>query len=750
MSGSSDNIRFVASISQKRSRDEREEEKKEPDKLEEELQEDDSKPSPKLLKSSSGSVSVSSNRLAAARPSAAFRVKKLTSEYSDSRRTNDEIHSSIIFGPVLKSIIDTPQFQRLRGLKQLGTAEFVYCNATHNRFEHSLGVAHLAKLMCEKIRHEQRGLQCTPRDVLCVELAGLFHDGGHGPFSHIFEGFVKQHKEKLQNSNSAYKDLYNNWPNLPPDWGHEHASLMMFNAALAHLGLAVDLQNLDEPLKQIGDGIDARTMRVFEEGVESDIDILTSRDFVFVQECITGEPLPEVERLHGEGFHGRTGEHQEWLYDIVNNRRSSLDVDKIDYYARDQCRALGKPGELDNVMIENAVVAWAKCTEPEGSCGKCRSRKHHSGMHLMICYPEKMLASCADFFKTRRRLHKTIYQHKTTDAVALMIKDIFLKADPYFLVPTSLAGGPSTASVTVSANHDQGQQQLQCDSLPLSRIMMHPTSFLRAKDAIVEQIAMTTDPNLAEARKLVYRLNCRDLYKCVASRTLRCHSEETHRKIWAMKEIEITKAMLTFRGKHGDGEGDDDGDDGDNDGSSNEVTADDFVIYKSDIHHGLKDKNPLIQMRFVEKAKLNKLRSAEYRDLPEAGAVDVDECELHLPPVLQACCLRIYCRDPAKCDLVLHYFNLFWDDGTQEMATTAELDPEEEHRQPAVLSQELSDDEGGNNDHHHDDNGVGDVDGDGSHHFNGNRNIHSPVPNQQADDGTPKSITPVRYKQTDV
>jgi len=109
-----------------------------------------------------------------------FRLTKLKAEYSDTRRTNDEIHSSIILGPVVKTLVDTPQFQRLRGLKQLGTAEFVYCNATHNRFEHSLGVAHLAKSLCEIIKSRQPGLKCTAKDVLCVELAGLCHDIGHG------------------------------------------------------------------------------------------------------------------------------------------------------------------------------------------------------------------------------------------------------------------------------------------------------------------------------------------------------------------------------------------------------------------------------------------------------------------------------------------------------------------------------------------------------------------------------------------
>ena len=52
---------------------------------------------------------------------------------------NDPVHGHMEFHPLLVKIIDTPQFQRLRYLKQLGSCYFVYPGAAHNRFEHSLG-----------------------------------------------------------------------------------------------------------------------------------------------------------------------------------------------------------------------------------------------------------------------------------------------------------------------------------------------------------------------------------------------------------------------------------------------------------------------------------------------------------------------------------------------------------------------------------------------------------------------------------
>uniref|UniRef100_A0A3Q3GDI9 HD/PDEase domain-containing protein n=1 Tax=Labrus bergylta TaxID=56723 RepID=A0A3Q3GDI9_9LABR len=91
---------------------------------------------------------------------------------------NDPIHGSIELHPLLIKIIDTPQFQRLRFIKQLGGVYFVYPGASHNRFEHSIGVGYLAGKLAEALRSRQPELNITERDVLCVQIAGLCHDLG--------------------------------------------------------------------------------------------------------------------------------------------------------------------------------------------------------------------------------------------------------------------------------------------------------------------------------------------------------------------------------------------------------------------------------------------------------------------------------------------------------------------------------------------------------------------------------------------
>ena len=99
---------------------------------------------------------------------------------------------------------------------------------------------------------------------------------------------------------------------------------------------------------------------------------------------ILGGPLSDR-----SDFVGRPKE-KEFLYDIVSNRHSGLDVDKMDYYCRDQRRALGH-GSVEIIMIEEAFVARGDCPNPD-KCHQCRRFKSRkSQQHYMICWPEKLV-----------------------------------------------------------------------------------------------------------------------------------------------------------------------------------------------------------------------------------------------------------------------------------------------------------------------------------------------------------------------
>jgi HD superfamily phosphohydrolase len=91
---------------------------------------------------------------------------------------NDAIHGHFELSALSVKVMDTPQYQRLRDLSQLGGVYYVYPAAASKRFEHSLGVAHLARTFVQSLRQEQPELDITDADVLCIEIAGLCHDLG--------------------------------------------------------------------------------------------------------------------------------------------------------------------------------------------------------------------------------------------------------------------------------------------------------------------------------------------------------------------------------------------------------------------------------------------------------------------------------------------------------------------------------------------------------------------------------------------
>ncbi|CAG2257123.1 SAMHD1 [Mytilus edulis] len=154
---------------------------------------------------------------------------------------NDPIHGTIMLDPLLVKIIDTPQFQRLRNIKQLGGCYFVYPSAAHNRFEHSIGTCFLASKLAHQLKQrldqdiERLGkhkdnekkiyakklkkAKMTEEDLLCIEIAGLCHDIGmqnrHGPYSHLFDRLFNKAMKKKDPSTV--------------EWQHEDVSSMMID-----------------------------------------------------------------------------------------------------------------------------------------------------------------------------------------------------------------------------------------------------------------------------------------------------------------------------------------------------------------------------------------------------------------------------------------------------------------------------------------------------------------------------------------
>ncbi|MBE3595154.1 MAG: HD domain-containing protein [Candidatus Carbobacillus altaicus] len=119
----------------------------------------------------------------------------------------DPVHNLIQFSEkdesIILRLIDTPEFQRLHHIRQLGLSFLTYPGATHTRFSHSLGVTHLMRRFLDQLttrarEQDEQDLKAALKDGRMLALAGaLLHDVGHGPFSHALEQVTQIRHERL-------------------------------------------------------------------------------------------------------------------------------------------------------------------------------------------------------------------------------------------------------------------------------------------------------------------------------------------------------------------------------------------------------------------------------------------------------------------------------------------------------------------------------------------------------------------------
>ena len=284
------------------------------------------------------------------------------------KKIYDNIHGFIKMSNWSMELIDTKYFQRLRYLHQLGTCYYVFPNATHTRFEHSIGTYFLVDCLLSSIKKStdkkylNEWLSTVPElqnhflhksldndvyldDYVCelLKLSGLCHDLGHGPFSHVFDDvFIKDIRQGKKERDCDF---------------HENRSC----AILEHIVNTTRLSGVID-----SDGIQ------------------------FIKHIIN----PPNDK-HG------------FIYQIVSNSLNSIDVDKCDYIARDTY-AVGLKYSFDfRTVIDDVIV-----------------------INNIISYPKQLYYEVACLFMTRYRLHKQIYCHKSVISSQFMINEIMLLIDP--------------------------------------------------------------------------------------------------------------------------------------------------------------------------------------------------------------------------------------------------------------------------------------------------------------------------------
>ncbi len=124
-----------------------------------------------------------------------------------SHEMRDPIHGFIKVSEKEMKLINTPVFQRLRRIRQLGMTFLVYPGALHTRFDHSIGVMHIAGRICTKLQELHPTRICN-EDVERVRLAALLHDVGHGPFSHVSEYLLDEHAPDRTDMGSTREKIH--------------------------------------------------------------------------------------------------------------------------------------------------------------------------------------------------------------------------------------------------------------------------------------------------------------------------------------------------------------------------------------------------------------------------------------------------------------------------------------------------------------------------------------------------------------
>ncbi|MFB2661142.1 HD domain-containing protein [Shewanella mangrovisoli] len=290
----------------------------------------------------------------------------------------DPIHGTIMITDIEREVIGHPLFQRLRSVKQNTFLYKVFPSAMHSRFEHSLGVMHVAYLMFDNLilnsfRYTKKyrddivfsNLDCVlDEHIQELRLAALLHDIGHGPMSHQFDSFLMTKSQLQTVLGEQFNDVYDLIDN-EHSVEHEHISIIFIRKIIQDLKLA-ETVNVDNIIKLIESEYKGGVVNV--KICELDYDI---------------QPL---------------------FTSLISS--CPIDADRMDYLLRDSYFSGVKCGIYNIERILKSIV-------PTLDSGK-----------ICLAYKESCLDSISEFIFSRSNLFSQVYYHKTNRAFSSMLSKV--------------------------------------------------------------------------------------------------------------------------------------------------------------------------------------------------------------------------------------------------------------------------------------------------------------------------------------
>lgn len=286
----------------------------------------------------------------------------------------DPIHGSIQLNDGEVQVIECPEFQRLREIKQLGFSEFSFPGATHNRFLHSVGVNHVAGQLFDSIFRAYPFSKPTVKNRLrqTVKLAALLHDVGHGPLSHTTEQVMPEVR-KL--NIKIYKEQ-----NLPQSRQANHEDYTIKFITDSNISKTIKEHFLDiEP---------ENVVALIDKNLKCDENFFTDSGINF-------RPI---------------------LSQLVS---SELDADRMDYLERDSFFCGINYGKIDKDWLQQNLSMYIKDNQ------------------AYLALNRRALYAFDDFLISRHHMHLMVYFHHKSIIYEEMLNRYLTSSDCEFFLPAN-------------------------------------------------------------------------------------------------------------------------------------------------------------------------------------------------------------------------------------------------------------------------------------------------------------------------